>query len=370
MDFKYIQVYFVSISILIIVLIHIKKFENKFLLETKLFIALIYSTSLNLTVDTLGWMLDGTLNPFLFKISYVSEIILFSFDILPLIFWILYLDYQIFNNIKRLKVNLIYMSFLFVFCFIPTVLTPWTGFVFFFDEYNVFHRGDFYPYIAAPNYLLFVYGFLLVIFNKKKISQQIFTPLLFFSFPPFIGTLIQTFFYGVPLIWASVSISLLIIYINIQSRIIGTDFLTGLNNRRQFDLYFESTLKTTNKIIALIMIDVDKFKTINDSFGHKIGDKALQHCAYILRKCFHHNDFIARYAGDEFVVVLELNSKNDIHPIIKRLFETTEKLKNKDNAPYNLSLSMGYSIYPDEEQTLTSLFQKADERMYENKKAK
>ncbi len=370
MDLKYIQVYIVSMSILIIVLFHIKKFENKFLLQNKLFIALIYTTAVTLTADTFGWILDGTLNPFLFKISYLSEIVLFSMNIVPLIIWILYLDYQIFNDVKRLKITLIPVIFLFVFCFIPTILTPWTDMAFYFDEYNGFHRGYFFTFIVIPNYLLFIYGFLLIIFNKKKISSQIFIPLLSFSVPPLIATTLQIIFYGIPLIWSGVTISLLIVYINIQSRIIGTDFLTGLNNRRQLDLYLEALLKKTNKIIALIMIDVDKFKTINDTFGHKTGDKALEHCAYILRKCFHYNDFIARYAGDEFVVVLELNSKNDIEFIVKRLFETTEKLKHKDNAPYNLSLSVGYSIYPDEEKTLTSLFQKADDRMYENKKSK
>jgi GGDEF domain-containing protein len=113
---------------------------------------------------------------------------------------------------------------------------------------------------------------MMIIFNKKKIPKSDFYTLIMFPLIPFIGTLIQMLFYGMALAWNSVSISLLIIYINIQSRAINSDYLTGLYNRRRFENYFEDISRIAfNRKFLLLMLDVDNFKRINDKWGHRMG---------------------------------------------------------------------------------------------------
>ncbi len=116
------------------------------------------------------------------------------------------------------------------------------------------------------------------------------------------------------------TLSLLIIYINIQNTQLYKDYLTDLYNRRQFDNYIRAKINSSNnKRIAGFMIDIDSFKKINDVYGHDYGDTALKSTAKILRDTFSDNDFIARYGGDEFVVVVELNDDDDPYEFIDKV---------------------------------------------------
>ena len=153
-----------------------------------------------------------------------------------------------------------------------------------------------------------------------------------------------------------------------------TDELTSLYNRRGFRLMAEQELRHAQRINAetvLLSIDVDNFKTINDTFGHEEGDKVLKLVAETLTQSFRVTDIIARWGGDEFVV-LALDAPIGFVPLLSDRFQlnlTTNAQKNL--LPYPLGVTIGMEssdIF--EDATLTNLIMSADRHMYQQKKMK
>ncbi|HIJ78284.1 MAG: GGDEF domain-containing protein [Desulfobulbaceae bacterium] len=151
-----------------------------------------------------------------------------------------------------------------------------------------------------------------------------------------------------------------------------TDFLTEIHNRRFFDSYLSheyEKIKRNDTSLAIMMIDVDFFKEINDSYGHGMGDQVLKECAQILLKATRQSDMVARYGGDEFIIALHENQQNQNHPsvLIKRIEEYLahrNSCKGK-NVPA-LSLSFGYAILT-KNKDIAETIKKADENMYSDK---
>lgn len=126
--------------------------------------------------------------------------------------------------------------------------------------------------------------------------------------------------------------------------------------------------KIENDILAGLMIDIDNFKTINDTYGHATGDDALRASSDILQKTFRRNDFIARYGGDEFVVAMALEKKDHLHKAIDRLKENIRQFNAKNAAPYTISMSVGYDCFFDQsDQTATDFIRHIDNLMYRQK---
>ena len=150
-----------------------------------------------------------------------------------------------------------------------------------------------------------------------------------------------------------------------------TDELTGLYNRRGFFAFAERQLKLSARsagFMTLIFADVDGLKQINDKFGHREGDIALQAVAGILRECFRDTDILGRISGDEFAALLiDSGSSSPSARVTLRLREMLKRRKRQ----YVLSLSLGVvSGNSAESASLDELVSRADERMYEEKRKK
>jgi len=196
--------------------------------------------------------------------------------------------------------------------------------------------------------------------------------LLFFAVPPTVGGVVQGFFYGVNLLWPGVTLSILMVYLSIESGILITDYLTGLYNRRNFDRYLARKIKsfTADRIFVLVMLDLDGFKKINDRFGHAQGDEALSEAANVLRRCLHANDFIARYTGDEFVVIADIHNMEDAATLCTRIEESFESFNRESGKPWKLWASIGAAICaPGCERSAGKLIAEADANIYEVKAA-
>jgi len=146
------------------------------------------------------------------------------------------------------------------------------------------------------------------------------------------------------------------------------DMLTGLPNRTLFGDRFNQAIKRAKRNgsqLALIFIDLDDFKPINDNFGHLAGDKLLQLVAERLRQSFRNSDTIARLGGDEFLVLLEeISSRSEVVSIVtKAQAHLAAPFVIEDNS-IDVSVSIGTSYYPDNGQTIENLLRHADEAMY------
>jgi diguanylate cyclase (GGDEF)-like protein/PAS domain S-box-containing protein len=153
-----------------------------------------------------------------------------------------------------------------------------------------------------------------------------------------------------------------------------TDQLTGLYNRRGFIALAEQQMKTSNRAkrqMMLAFIDIDGMKWINDTLGHKEGDRALLDTANILRQTFRESDISARMGGDEFAVLAI--DVTDMNPDIlsDRLEQIIAAHNTNETRPFRLLMSWGAAIYdPDCLKSLDQLMSEADELMYLRKKAK
>ncbi len=151
------------------------------------------------------------------------------------------------------------------------------------------------------------------------------------------------------------------------------DILTNLSNRRRLKIDFNHELKRVkrfNRKMALYFIDLDKFKNINDTYGHETGDNLLQN---ISKKLFHllrENEYLYRIGGDEFCILIpEFNEKKELNVIAERLIKEILDIKFMDSSKIDIGCSIGISIFPKDGNTLPSLMSAADKAMYSVKKS-
>jgi diguanylate cyclase (GGDEF)-like protein len=153
-----------------------------------------------------------------------------------------------------------------------------------------------------------------------------------------------------------------------------TDPLTSLHNYRYFRTESERELLRAdryNKPFSLAIIDIDNFKPYNDTHGHLAGDKVLIALAHLLRENTRKSDIIARYGGDEFIIILPelelIKAKSLAEKLCDKMHQSNE-LKKLDLKSVELSISVGIASYPDSGKTIDKLLKKADSALYEAKK--
>lgn len=145
------------------------------------------------------------------------------------------------------------------------------------------------------------------------------------------------------------------------------DFLTGLRNRRGFqELYERELLKAKRypRPLALIMLDVDNLKGINDTYGHRIGDEVLKAVGRLMEKSFRTADLLARYGGDEFVALLPETDEPGAAACVGRLEEAIAQFNQLGALPVPISVSVGIAPGPLDQEDLLEL---ADKAMYAHK---
>lgn len=151
------------------------------------------------------------------------------------------------------------------------------------------------------------------------------------------------------------------------------DPLTGLINRHLFpDRLAQAMILSQRhrKKIALLYVDLDKFKQINDAHGHLAGDTVLIEVASRLRGLLRDSDTVARMGGDEFVVILhDISSKTAVQNVAKKIIETLAEPILFHETRFIVMASVGISIYPDDDKQIDALLHKADQAMYQAKKS-
>lgn len=161
-----------------------------------------------------------------------------------------------------------------------------------------------------------------------------------------------------------------------MQRRLQTDYLTGLPNRYALEQYLQTVIEQhqsqdNGTPFALLFIDLNDFKLINDRFGHDVGDQALIEVALRLRTHIRKNDFVARYAGDEFIIALhDVRSANDLIPIRNTIENAlAAPFKSFDSTSMKLGGAIGEAHFPDDAQNVTDLLIVADRKMYAHKSA-
>lgn len=146
------------------------------------------------------------------------------------------------------------------------------------------------------------------------------------------------------------------------------DTLTGLPNRRMFmdRLQLEITKSERSRLpLALMLIDLDQFKEVNDTLGHAVGDTLLKEAAYRIRSCVRTSDTVARLGGDEFTVILsEIPDSANIEDIGQKIIDKLSEYFMLGNEAAYISASIGITVYPNDASNTDDLMRNADQAMY------
>lgn len=150
------------------------------------------------------------------------------------------------------------------------------------------------------------------------------------------------------------------------------DPLTGLANRRRFTERLESAaaIRQTDRHLALAFIDLDRFKEVNDQYGHRTGDLVLQSVADTLMACVRRTDLVARLGGDEFVLLLsDYVSEAEIQGVLQRILDSVSRPRNILDVELTVACSIGYSLLPGSSERLDQTLYLSDAAMFRAKQA-
>ncbi len=152
-----------------------------------------------------------------------------------------------------------------------------------------------------------------------------------------------------------------------------TDLLTGVGNRRGLMKRLDQSMRIVESdpgySCGLVMLDLDRFKQANDTYGHAVGDKVLQHVASLLTELGRQSDYVARLGGDEFVVLLEGTARReDIERVLDRFLQrVNEPIRIESGVEVSIGASLGVAILNRHAQSAEDLLQRADSAMYQAK---
>jgi diguanylate cyclase (GGDEF)-like protein len=163
-------------------------------------------------------------------------------------------------------------------------------------------------------------------------------------------------------------------YVNYLKRLALYDALTELPNRRHCLEHLNTILGRSNRgsdHFSVCFLDCDKFKKINDKYGHHAGDLVLKHLADMVSQVIRRNDFFSRFAGDEFCLILDgASSDESIQTALNKVFEAVSMPMYVDDNKIIITVSIGVAVYPESGQSADLLLKHADEAMYLAKRQK
>jgi len=324
---------------------------------------LIIATAVGIVMEPLTWIFDREHFFLAYYLEYISNFILFL--VAPIIAGLLmtYVDFRLYKNPKRISSKWYYQHGS-IFTLIVLLINIGEPLYFSVDPVtHGFSQGDwvYMHYILILSLYLFM---LVLVFNNRKkllLKEAVIFVLCFFI--PIIGMVIQMYASKVHLSWTSIVFSLFIVYIFLETSPTEVDFLTHVYNRKSYETYITYLVQNSLEF-CVISFDLNKFKEINDQYGHSKGDAVLITFAEILKRTFSEVGIVARLGGDEFAVVLTKNW-DAIEDMLDQVIEAIHQ--HKDPVLQSLEFSYGHQIYSSK-MSIDEFYISVDEKMYAMKK--
>ena len=333
--------------------------------ENVLLVFMLTLVMLTCITEPLAFYLDGRPGPYYRIIIFVCDTFTFAANLMASASWLMFLVYHLKGSISRFHAALINtlvtagLLTLFINLFYPVV--------FMIDASNSYHRYFTYYIFLAVDVFMLMDSFVTYLIIRLKGRRLKFFFFWVYSIPVLLGALIQSSTFGLSMIAPCMMISLTGLMSTIQNEMIFKDKLTGLYNRYYLDQLEEELKRDSDGTYTFLMIDINDFKSINDSFGHQTGDQAIVNTANILKKAVGSQGAAIRYAGDEFVVVLSTRNKIDTDVFIANIKTGFDNFNKTANVGYELHASMGYDVVNLRESTMDEVMNHIDKLMYEDK---
>ncbi|MDR7870690.1 MAG: diguanylate cyclase [Tissierellaceae bacterium] len=248
---------------------------------------------------------------------------------------------------------------------VATVLSPLFGFIFYVDSYNQYIRGDYFLIFIIVYIINFLFLVIITLEVGKNCNYPIMCKLVALSLFIILGTSIQLVYPLAYSSWHCVTLSLLLYYLLMSEFDSSFDTLTSLYNRATFDKATKQMVET--KAFSIIILDIDDFKSINDTYGHDYGDTVIREVASIIRKSFNKHYTCYRLGGDEFAIIGNETDPDKIEYLLRTVTNNLSEMRQK-GSPVP-TVSYGYSVFPGGEKLdFSKTFKEADDQMYHYKK--
>ena len=342
--------------------------------ETKQTGAVLYDGMLAVTLvalvtETISFLIDG--QPFrgCHTLVVLTNTLCTGSTVLVGFLWCLFVDFRIYRSTRRLHRKILTLGIPLLLVQLLMVINLFgTGLIFHVSAENVYSRGPLNFLLYATLFLYFAESIYRVTRSKQTGITIEFFPVFYFVIPCILGTVVQGRFYGLSTGWLAAAVAMVFIHIQLQNFNTFVDETSGLFNRKYMNFYLEKAHKTNPRQLYGIMMDVNCFKEINDTYGHGAGDRAIQEIGHILSGALVANSVAIRISGDEFMVLIRHGSEEILNKVCAAIEQRVQRYNAAAPAgSFQLSFSTGVAKY--EGGSVEKFLVELDERMYAEKRA-
>jgi diguanylate cyclase (GGDEF)-like protein len=334
-------------SALIVVLIfadYVRKYNTDHY-QKHVFCGLLIFTFISMACEFAHFMTEGIPGGTAWLLLYGINMGYYFFQVLSYYYIIVFVDYMIFKDMARIKkINAAVYAITVIHGILLLLNLKWHFYFYISETSNLFYHGDKYFVRLIISYCpaLFV---LCQLFSSTRVFKRSNIVIMFVLVGlSFLGSAVDIVHGSLKLIWPCITAVLLYSYFFIIQTDTRIDNLTGIGNRYSFNEFTDQlSRRNSGDTWAIVMIDMDHFKEINDTLGHQEGDNALRDMADIIKSCLRGSDFAARYGGDEFVLATRMENGIDI--LMHKIQDAIDRQNKKNIRPFKIEISYGYDMF-------------------------
>ena len=331
--------------------------------EDRVYSMMVIGVMLGCIMEAFSYAIDGQVFPGSRALNYIANTYLFTANLLLPFCVLVYADLGLYGDTKRIWKKYKPQVIIGAIFIAANVVNYFIPIVYYISDQNVYERRTFgYAYYLVILYFLITALVVTKRYERENGTRAFFKISLFLA-PVLIGAGLQFAFYGLSVAWLASALGLVGLFMMQQNELAYIDVLLNTYNRQYLNDVITGWI-TRGDHFAGALIDVDGFKSINDTFGHAEGDAALIEIANILKQSRVNNEWVFRYAGDEFIVLRRTDQKDGLDAYFESLNANLEE-RNRAGKPYKLALSYGAGYYDTGD--VDSFMKEIDDKMYEMK---
>lgn len=328
--------------------------------EDNIYSLLILGVLLGCTMEAVSYTLDGVLFPGSRLLNYAANTYLYIVNLLLPFGVMVYVDLGLYGDLGRVRKHYMPHIIIGLGMICCTVVNFFVPISYVITDQNVYERR---PFSYVYYFVILFYFFTAMAVKRryeKENGDRTFFSVKMFLFPVIIGSGLQFLFYGLSLAWLSAAVGLVGMFMMQQNETAYLDFLSDTYNRQYLNDILSAWI-ARGKSFAGAMLDIDRFKRINDAFGHSEGDKVIRSVADILKSAQRDNERVFRFAGDEFIVLKQTDTPDGLADYLEEAVRRLEEY-NRQDRPYQIALSYGTSFF--ETGDIDTFMKEMDDRMY------
>lgn len=329
---------------------------------------------LTLNILDLVWLwCEAHVFPLPHAVIYIVYGLYYVFTTVSTVLWLYYVEDEMDTGLVKNRLFLFITNGITIVMLVLVAASYFTGSIFTLDESLDYHRG---PLVWLPFTLPIVFfSFACLHAAVRALDKRLYiyrrtsTVLMFVSLFIALAYVMQLLLPGTPIQCMGTTAAMLAVFMDAQEQLVTADPLTGLHNRLQMERYLISKLDgQARDSLLLMLIDVDRFKQINDTYGHVEGDRALVRLAEVLKRAeLAYHCFTSRYGGDEFIVVHELAHEGEYAQLRGFILSELAEINKSANCPYDLRVSIGCARCGEDIRYVPDFIASADRALYEAK---